>query len=86
MEVMCFNCTAAILVCNGEHDPGRVQNLPRGSGVWGKEGGGGKKNCPPLLFHTIQPDKHPLKVVLVFSLACAQIKDQGMQSANCKQF
>ena len=93
MEVMCFNCTAADLVCNGERDPGRVQNLPRGSGVWGREWGGGGGNCAPLLLLcTIQPDKGPLANCSfgVLPSMCSNQRwqqfDQGMQSANCKQF
>ena len=61
------------------HDPGRVQNLLRGL----EFGEDGKKNYPPLLLYTIKPDKGPLNVVLVFSSACAQIKDGGSLIEAC---
>ena len=44
VTIACFDQTAAILVCNGEHNLGRTPKLPRGAGV-GKKGGYPSPHC-----------------------------------------
>ena len=36
VDIICFDQTAAILVCNDEHNLGRVPKLLRGTGVGGE--------------------------------------------------